>query len=136
VTPQEQDELDAYFWQRTRKIVVVIVLFTLGGLMIGPYQERRFHSVKYRSDKTAAAVTGKKEYAAWYSVYDTYQVTYDYSVEDETFTTTEEIEYKECFDRMVVGQQIYIYYDRNQPEKSYNECDINLPLENPFSKKF
>ena len=129
---QEQDELDAYFWKRTKVIVIVLPLVTLAGLLIGPYRENRYDSVRYHSDKTAAVVTGKRENAAWHRQSEQYLVTYDYSIEDEKFTTTEDIGHRECFDTMTVGQQIYIYYNRDHPEQSYTECRLNHLI----SKKF
>lgn len=125
---QEQDELDAYFWKRTRIIILVLPLVTVAGLW--PYNDSRFNSVRYHSDKTAAVVTGKKEEGTWLQWLHVkqdgrYLVTYDYMIEDEKFTTTEDMGYRECFDAAQPGQQIYIYFDREHPTQSYSECHLN-----------
>lgn len=122
---QEQDELDAYFWKRARIIVIVLPLLTVAGLMVGPYGENRYESVRYHSDKTAAMVKGKTEYAPWYRLHPQYLVTYEYSIGDEKYTATEDMEYKECFDAVTVGRQTYVYFDRSRPDQSYTECHLN-----------
>jgi hypothetical protein len=121
----EQDELDAYFWKRTKIIVIIVPLATIGGLLAGPFKENRYDSVIYHSDKTAAVVADKTEYTPWYALDSRYRVTYDYTIEDRSYRNTEDMKYKGCFDKLIAGQQTYIYYDRNQPQQSYTECNLN-----------
>lgn len=140
MTPEEQSALDAYFWKRTRGIIVVLLLVTLygwwggsledlsqGRLRSGPNGVNKYESVVLHSDKLVGVITGKKELHRWWPPFTRYQVSYEYTIGDDRHQATEQLDdARECYDALTVGQQAYIYYNRDVPEQTFTECHFKM----------
>jgi hypothetical protein len=131
VTDQE-DALNAYLKTRSICVIIGLPLITAIALTASPFKGNPYNSVYYHSDKTAAVVTGKEEITPWYfaflpqsPMFTQWLVSYRYSIGDAHYTHTEDTEDKNCFDKMDVDQQIYIFFDKEKPEQSYTECKLN-----------
>lgn len=125
----EEDALNAYLKKRSLVVIIGLPLITAIALTASPWRGNPYNSVYYHSDKTAAVVTGKEEFTPWYSsffpsAFTQWQVTYRYSIEGTDYTNTEDTGYKDCFDKMTVDQQTYIFFDKEKPGQSYTECKL------------